>query len=82
MHVGDRIREGRGAKGLSQNDLARTLNTTPMSISRWERGIASPSIRFCEAMAEAFGVSLDWLISGKGEAPSAESLKATGTDGA
>jgi len=84
MPLSDRIREGRRAKKLSQNDLARRLQTTAMTVSRWERGVAEPSFRFCKAMAEVFGVSLDWLggVAGEDECPPAEGpLEATGTEG-
>lgn len=82
MSIGNRVRACRKAAHLSQNDLAVRIGATPTIVSRWERGTAAPGRESCVALAEVFGCSLDWLIRGEGNAPSAESaadLAPTGT---
>ena len=39
-------------KGLSQKQLADHLNISPQSISKWEKGIALPSIEFLPPLAD------------------------------
>ena len=36
MNLGNKIRELRRAKGLTQEQLAASLNITPQAISKWE----------------------------------------------
>lgn len=40
---GERVRIRRAA-GVSLGEFARTLQVSPMTVSRWERGLASPPL--------------------------------------
>lgn len=40
--LGDLIRRGRKAKGLSQGRLGTRLGVSAMTVSGWERGVTSP----------------------------------------
>ncbi|MGH2808984.1 MAG: helix-turn-helix domain-containing protein [Actinomycetota bacterium] len=40
---GELIREARRAAGLTQTELARSMNTGQSVIARWERGLRSPT---------------------------------------
>lgn len=73
--MGERIRAARGA--LTQSVLAARIRCDVSSYSRWERGDAEPSVASIVAISEATGASIDWIVTGRGEAP----LPATGTDG-
>jgi transcriptional regulator with XRE-family HTH domain len=53
--VSERIRERRLAKDLSQNQLGRLLDTTGMTVSNWERGIAYPSRLHRRQLAKHLG---------------------------
>lgn len=61
-YVGERIRELRGhhggGKGISQEALAKAMQTTANTISRWETGTYRPSIEDLDALSRFFGVSI------------------------
>lgn len=82
MTIGQRIRTCRHKACLSQQDLAEKVGVSLNMVSRWEHGV-EPGVKYCRALAAIFDVSLDWLIDGRGEGPSAaaESPAATGTEG-
>ena len=48
-----------------QGDLARALNVRPTTVSEWKTGKREPSAVFYAKIAEYFGVSLDYLITGR-----------------
>lgn len=47
---------------LDQAGLAQIMGTTRETISRWERGAASPDIPTLLRLAKLFGVSVSYLI--------------------
>lgn len=49
-------------KGITQAKLARSLNTTPHTISRWETGIHKPSLSDIEALTRFFGVPIERMF--------------------
>lgn len=76
MSVGARIRASRRAAGLTQQQLAKRLETDSITVSRWERDQSEPrGFETIELLCDALGVSVAWLVTGKPEHP------ATGTDG-
>lgn len=64
MILGQRIKEEREKKGLTQEDLASTLNISRQAISKWELGTAYPDIERLIELSEFFNISLDSLIKG------------------
>jgi transcriptional regulator with XRE-family HTH domain len=66
MTIGARIRQARLAAGISQSSLARLLGVTRSACSQWEsaRGTA-PHRKRLEQLANLFGVSYEWLVTGK-----------------
>lgn len=52
----------RKEKKWSQTDLANQSNVSREMISKYERGIAIPSVDAAKKIADAFGISLDYLI--------------------
>ena len=66
MDIGRRITELRKAKNWSQTDLAKEISVSRVIIGRYERNEAAPSIDIAKKMADAFGVSLDYLV-GEGQ---------------
>lgn len=62
--VGERIRNLRKSKKMSQERLAEKLNVSRHSISNWERDVSSPDIHALLEMTELFGVSLNHLFKG------------------
>ena len=57
-----RLRELRKTKGISQLKLAMDLNTNQNTISRYETGEREPGITELIALADYFGVSVDYLL--------------------
>lgn len=52
----------RRQRGLSQNDLAKEFEVTRGTISNWEIGRRTPSVKQFIDLADFFGVSLDLFI--------------------
>lgn len=76
--IDSRIAKARREKGLTQSRLAQLVGVEPHTVSRWERGQQSPTAH-ADKLADALGVSLDWLV--RGENPAESELKPTGTGG-
>lgn len=47
-----RLRSARRAAGLTQKQLAHALGVEPITVSRWERGITTPSLSRLRRIAE------------------------------
>lgn len=58
------IKELRERKKLTQAELARILNVSDKTISKWETHKGYPDISLLETIADAFDISLTELISG------------------
>ena len=56
-----RLTEARLNRGLSQQDVAETIQTTHVNVSRWERGITKPSPFFRRKLSKLFGKSEEEL---------------------
>ena len=56
-----RLRTG---AGLKQTELGEKLNYSDKSISKWERAEALPDAAVLKKMAEIFGVTVDYLVTG------------------
>jgi transcriptional regulator with XRE-family HTH domain len=62
MNLSDKIIQLRKLKGWSQNELSKKIEVSREIIGRYERSDATPSIDIAKRMAEAFEVSLDYLV--------------------
>lgn len=60
--VGKRIREARLHAGLTQEELAAKLDMSPTHISVLERGVKPPKLESFINIANALGVSSDYLL--------------------
>lgn len=58
---GEKIRQFRKAKGLSQQELGEMLGVSAVSVSKWERGQTQPDINTLRAMADLFNTTIDEL---------------------
>ena len=63
--IGKTIAELRKAKGWTQIELAEKLQVSDKAISKWEKDSGAPSVEFFPALAELFGVSIDYIMTGK-----------------
>ena len=57
-----RIRELRLEKGISQKELAAKFSMSQGNLCDWEKGRSEPKIDTLIALADFFGVSVDYLI--------------------
>lgn len=67
---GKRIQELRKQRGWSQPELAKKIGTSGAIIGRYERGQMTPSIEVARKLADAFEVTVDYLV-GADSLPSA-----------
>lgn len=63
--IGANIRRIRIEKGLSQDDLARALNTSKAAISRYELNQREPKYSRLQAIANGLGVDITNLTNGQ-----------------
>ena len=54
----------RKEKGLTQRQLAESLNVSDKAVSKWERGIGCPDVSLLPEIARIFGVDLESILSG------------------
>ncbi|SHI59245.1 helix-turn-helix domain-containing protein [Wenxinia saemankumensis] len=69
--LGDRISGGREALGIDQEELARRIGVRLDTLRKWEEDRAEPRANRVQMLAGILGVSLSWLLTGKGEGPDA-----------
>ena len=60
--LGNRIKELRKQRGLTQNAFADALHVSFQAVSNWERGIAPPELENLINIATYFGVLVDDLL--------------------
>lgn len=61
MNLGERIKSLREERGWTQEELAKKISIGQQYISKYESGKAFPSFKTLEKLADAFGVSVDFL---------------------
>ena len=62
MHIGNKIKELRKQRGITQEQLADSIGVSFQAVSKWENNIALPDITLAPALASYFGVSMDTLF--------------------
>ena len=63
MKFGEKITKLKKAKKMSQVTLAEKTGISRDAISKYERGDTVPSVDYAKRIADALGVSLDYLVS-------------------
>ena len=63
MKLAEKISKFKKVKNLSQLDLANITGISKDAISKYERGEANPSVDYAKRIADALGISLDFLVS-------------------
>ena len=64
MELGQRIKDCRTEKGMTQEELADRIYVSRQTISSWENDKSYPDVHSLLMMGDLFGVSLDTLIKG------------------
>ena len=65
MEFSKKLQELRKQKGLTQEELAKSLYVSRTAISKWESGRGYPSIDSLKEIAKFFSVTVDQLLSGE-----------------
>lgn len=65
MTIAERIFDLMKKQGKKQSDIARLLNVRPATVSEWKKGKREPLGAHYEKLADYFGVSIDYLITGR-----------------
>lgn len=61
--IAENLTELRKQAGLTQQQLAKELNYSDKTISKWELGYAIPSVDVLIDLAKFYGVSLDYIVT-------------------
>jgi transcriptional regulator with XRE-family HTH domain len=70
VDLGRRIRETRQNCGMSQSDLAAALGVSSTSVYNWEANGAHPRPPMLASIADALGVTPNYLLTGQAEVSS------------
>lgn len=69
--IADNISTLRREAGMTQFDLAEKLNYSDKAVSKWERAESIPDVTVLKAIADLFGVSVDYLLAAEHESEEA-----------
>lgn len=67
MTLGQKLKELRSLKGLTQKELADKLHVSFQTVSKWENGENEPDIATLKELAVLFNCSVDYLIGSEQE---------------
>lgn len=62
MFLGDRLKDLRINKNLTQDELGKMLNVTKVSVCCYEKGKRTPSLDTLSDLSDVFGVSVDYFL--------------------
>ena len=63
IELGNKIKQLRLQKGITQDTLAKALNLSFQTISKWENNVSMPDIQLLPEIAVYFGCSIDDLFN-------------------
>lgn len=63
--MGTRLKELRMNAGYTGEEVGRMLQVSKSAISMWEKDLRSPSADLIERFADIYGVSTDYIITGR-----------------
>lgn len=69
IKISEMIKKLRAEKGVCQETLASVCDVSMQAVSKWENGQSCPDITFLPLLAEYFGVSVDFLLTGERKEP-------------
>lgn len=61
MSIGNKLKELRLSKGLTQEAFARKFFVKENTISNYEKGVRTPSVEFLSQVCKEFGLTLDYF---------------------
>ena len=63
--IGYQIEQLRQERGMRQAELAKILYISPSAVGMYEQGRRLPSLSMVIRLSQTFGVSVDYLLTGK-----------------
>ena len=76
-NFGDRFKEQRQKKGLTQQELADIFHINRSSISRYEKNQQVPEVQLLQKICDFFEVSIDYLVNGDTNENNSSQIKNT-----
>lgn len=73
MKLNEKISLYRKKTGLSQETFAEKIGVSRQAVSKWETGESLPEVSKLKAIADCFGVTVDFLLSEDEKPPEKES---------
>jgi Fic family protein len=67
MSIGNKIKQYRENKKMTQKDIAEILEVEPGTVSKYESGTLEPNIESLKRLAETFEITVDELITEENE---------------
>lgn len=67
--IGTRIKERRRDVKMTQLDIAQRIGVSKVAVSQWENETSQPNGENLLALANALGVTPQWLLTGRGDTP-------------
>ena len=62
--IGEKIRDLRKIKNLTEEELAEKLGVSAQAVSKWETGLSAPDISLLLPLCDALGTGVDALLGG------------------
>lgn len=62
VEIGNKIKELRESKKMTQKELAEFLNVTPQAVSKWERNKSYPDLDTLVKLSKYFNISTDTIL--------------------
>lgn len=69
--LGKRIRAARKSKGLTQEQVAKSLDVSQPAVSGWEQGLTFPTLPALVTLAELLDTTVDELVGNDEHEPEA-----------
>lgn len=63
--IGQKIKELRTEKGISQQTLAKAIGVSQKAVDYWERSVNEPKASYIILLADYFNVTADYLLCRK-----------------
>lgn len=80
MTLGQKLKEIRKRFGLSQEQLAETMNVSRQAITKWENDGGIPDVSNLQELSKVFGITIDYLLNDENQLPALSMRKVLDRD--
>ena len=60
--IAEKLVKLRTSKGVTQEDVARSLSISNKTVSKWENGVSAPDLSMLVELSKYYGVTTDLLL--------------------